>query len=54
MVITGGDAVIVDEDGRSLTLTEKLIEIGGGITISEDQPDRPCVWYQIKSTEVVD
>lgn len=48
-LMTDGDAVTVSADGRTITLQERLDEIGSGAVISPDKPDRACLWYEVKS-----
>lgn len=48
-IMTGSDAVIVGDAEHSTTLTERLEDLGGGITISSEQPTRACTWFEIKS-----
>lgn len=54
-LLTDGDAVTINtSDGRNITLNDRLDEIGGGTVISREQPQRACIWYQVKSTDPVD
>lgn len=55
-LITDADAITVQDPdtGRVLSLTEKLEDIGTGIITSSEQPDKPCTWFQLKSTDPVE
>ncbi len=51
-LITDATAVSVKaDDTRSMSLQDRLDEIGGGTVLSANQPNRACVWFQIKSEE---
>lgn len=50
-LMTDGEAVTVKSGNRTITLQDRLDEIGGGPVVSEDQPARECMWFQVKSEE---